>query len=85
MSDQKIDQLLEWIESRASAVKIVTDTSIPIIKEILYKNKPLIDGCPSRASAAEFQLSAIKARVSEITELLNSLETELFAKYSDKK
>ena len=85
MANAEIDKLFGFIISTAESIKILAETDPPIIKEILYGNEPLVEGCPSRASAAEFQLRGLKGRVDEMTELLTSLEREIFAHYSDKK
>ena len=83
MSEQ-IDKLLRFISSTAESIKILADTDLRQVKEILSGERPL-DGPPSRASAAEFALRGIKGRVDEITELLNELTKEIYAQYSDKK
>ncbi len=85
MQNEKIDNLFQFIESTANSIKILAETDLPQVKEVLYENTPLIEGCPSRASAAVFALRGIKERSDEIMELINTLETEIFDNYSDVK
>lgn len=81
--DKKIENLFTFIESTAQSIKILSETELPIVKDIL-EGKENEGDMPSVASAAEFQLRGIKGRVGEITELLNSLEQEIFKQYSGK-
>jgi hypothetical protein len=82
---KKIDDLFFPISSTAESIKILADTDLPQVKEVLYGNKPLLEGCPSRASMAVFVLRRLQGRVEEITELLGDLEKEIWAEYKDKK
>jgi len=63
----------------------LADTDLPQVKEVIYENKPLPDGYPSRASMAELILRGLKRRVDEITELISMLEKEIWKQYGDKK
>ena len=85
MADEQIDKLCGFIHSTTESIKILGDTDLPQVKEALYGGKPLIEGCPSRASLAEFGLRRLKGRIHEAMELIDQLETEIFAKYSDEK
>jgi len=76
---------LRFCDSASSRGAKIYKYSIPQVKEILYENKPLIEGCPSRASAAEFVLRGLRRRVNKTTELLNDLGKEIFAQYGAKK
>ena len=80
-----IDDLFFMVASTAESIKILADTDLPQVKEVLYENKPLLEGCPSRASMAEFILRGIRGRTEELTELLNMLEKQIWEKYGDKK
>ena len=80
----RIDNLFQFISSTAESIKILADTDLPQVKEVLYENKPLLEGCPSRASMAELILRKLKGRVEEITELLADLDKEIWAHYKDK-
>lgn len=82
---ERIDNLFQFISSTAGSIKILTETDLPQVKEVLYENTPLLEGCPSRASMAVFVLQGLQGRVGEITELLQSLEKEIWKDYGDKK
>jgi hypothetical protein len=85
MSDEKIKQLFEFVDSTGNAVKIATETALPHAKDVLFTNKPLPEGCPSRASMAVMELSGAKGRVDELMQLIKQLEDEIFSNYSEKK
>lgn len=85
MSEEKINQLFEFVASTANAVKIATETAIPHTRDALFSNRPLPEGCSSSASMAVMELSGAKGRVDELTQLITQLEDEIFSKYSDKK
>jgi hypothetical protein len=48
----KLEDLLKLVSAQGESIHILTETDIPQIKEVLYENKPLPEGCPSRASMA---------------------------------
>jgi hypothetical protein len=80
----KIEDLFTMIASTAESIKILADTDLPQVKEVLYEDKPLLEGCPSRASMAELILRGMKGRIEELTELLAMLDTEIWAGWKDK-
>lgn len=63
MADEQNDKLCDFIHSTTESIKILGDTDLPQVKDALYGNEPLIEGCPSRASFAEFCLRGLKGRV----------------------
>ena len=80
----KKEDLFVMISSTAQSVKILANTDLPQVKEILYEDKPLPEGCPSRASMAELILRGIKGRIEELTELLDDLDKQIWAGWKDK-
>lgn len=80
-----IENLFEFISSTAESIKILADTDLPQVKEVLYENKPLLEGCPSRASMAMLVLRKLNGRVEEMTTLLNEFEKLIWTQYGDKK
>lgn len=86
MADEQIDKLYGFIHSTTESIKILGDTDhLDEIKRVLYGNQPIPEGCPSRASLAEFGLQGLKGRLREALELIDQLEVEIFARYKDKK
>jgi hypothetical protein len=85
VADAQIDKLCEFIHSTTESIKILGDTDLPQVRDALYGHDPIPEGCPSRAAFEEFCLRGLKGRVDEVTELIDQLEKEIFAKYSDKK
>ena len=84
MADMKLEDLFFPVRSTAESIKILADTDLPQVKEALYGNKPLPEGCPSRASLGVFILRGIRGRVDEITELLDMLEKKIWEDYGGK-
>ena len=80
-----IEDLFKLVSGTAESVKILADTDLPQVKEVLYENKPLLEGCPSRASMAELILRKLRGRTDELMELIGMLEQEIWKHYGDKK
>jgi hypothetical protein len=85
MANAEIDKLLGFIESTAQSIHILAGTDIPQVKDALYKDKPLPENCPSKASLAVFILRGLRGRVEEITELFDMVEKEIWSEYGGKK
>jgi hypothetical protein len=64
-------------KQEAESIKILAGTDLPQVKDALYKNKPLPENCPSKASLGVFILRGIRGRVEELTELLDMLEKKI--------
>lgn len=84
MSDEQIDKLCGFIHSTTESIKVLGDTDLPQVKDALYGSEPIPEGCPSRASFAEFCLRGLKERLEEATDLIDQLEKEIFGKYGSK-
>ena len=83
MADQELEKLLGFIKSSGNAIKIIADDVPDNVRHSLFEGE-MIEGCPSRAAAAEMELRKLKSLIREIQTLEDDLEKHIYAHYKEK-